>query len=154
MATVEEKISAVSKLMQDGILTAEEFASIAKLLTGGLAADEKPEKSPIEVKYEDTMKNKVAYAFRSPSGIKFPPLQSSMIKEKKLKIIEGWSTKERQVRYIETYVDAPNAYGTMLRQKIAIVVDENFDAQMVITPVKGLLGGETDTWSTLAGVKL
>ena len=30
MATVEEKISAVSKLMQDGILTAEEFASIAK----------------------------------------------------------------------------------------------------------------------------
>jgi hypothetical protein len=33
--------------------------------------------------------------------------------------------KENQCTYIDTYIDAPNSYGALLRQKLKLVVDEN-----------------------------
>lgn len=157
VATIDQKVTAMSKLMQEGILTTDEFVAITGMLASGKEInkeDTSAEITPLEKKYEDVIRNKIAYAFKSPAGVKFPALEPSMIKEGKLKIMMGWSIKEQYVRYVETYVDAPNSYGTMLRQKLAIVIDEDFEPQMVVTPVKGLLGGDTDTWSIMSGVKL
>lgn len=39
-----------------------------------------------------------------------------MVKQGKIKL----DMREQEVRYIETYADAPNSYGTMLREPIII----------------------------------
>lgn len=44
-----------------------------------------------------------------------------MVKKGEIKI----NSKLTQCTYIETYIDAPNAYGAMLRQKLRLVVDYN-----------------------------
>ena len=154
MANLDEKIVAITKLMQEGILTAEELTKILQVLNGNCNGEE-PTKTPLEQKYEDFMRNKVSSAFRSPSGIKFPPLQPSMVKEGELKISKGLGSKSQYLRYIEVTVDAPNAYGTMLREKIAIVLDENSNFTMVLQELKNpFTGGSLGQWMVMPGVEV
>ena len=54
MATMEEKMVALTKLMHDGILTAEDFANVVAALNGGLnATTPAKEKSELEKRYDD-----------------------------------------------------------------------------------------------------
>ena len=46
-----------------------------------------------------------------------------MVKEGTIKL----DFKEQKVKYIETYVDAPNSYGAMLREEIIIGIDDDFN---------------------------
>ena len=162
MASLEEKISAVTNLMQQGILTGDEFSRIVQVLSNpnANAADVAVEKSPLEQKYDDCFANHIINVFKSPASCKWPPLTEDMIKEGTVNILEGWSYKPKQVRYIETYIDAPNSYGALLRKKLRIVINGEGTPQMVIEKVEGnglitgLLTANTDDWAPLAGVKL
>ena len=150
--TKEQKVAALSNLMVQGILTADELGRLIAALDGA-AAPAAPQKTPAQQKYEDYIANHVAYAFKSPASVKAPPLEPSMIKEGTLNILEGLKYKPMNVRYIETYVDAPNSYGTMLRQKICIIVDNDFNPQFTVQNVRGMMGGETKNWMKMPGVK-
>ena len=44
-----------------------------------------------------------------------------MVKKGEIKI----NSKLTQCTYIETYIDAPNSYGAMLRKNLRLVVDDN-----------------------------
>ena len=120
--TIEGKISAITKLMTDGVLTADEFAKIVSLLNGIAVEAPAREKTPAELTYEKYITENVAKMFKSPGSIKYPPFNPSMVKEGTIKL----DFKEQNVKYIETYVDAPNAYGTMLREEIIIGIDDDF----------------------------
>lgn len=151
MVSLDEKIIAVTKLMQDGILTADELTKIIQVLSG--KEEEEATMTPLEQKYDDFMRNKVSVGFKSPSSIKFPRLQSSMIKEGELKISKGLGSKTQYLRYIEVPVDAPNAYGTMLRENLALVLDENSDFIMVLQELKSpFTGGSLGQWIVMPGV--
>lgn len=121
--TIEEKISAMTNLMTTGVLTAEEFAKIVAVLNGNSVEASAREKSPAELTYEKYIRENVSKMFKSPGSIKFPPFVPSMVKEGTIKL----DFKEQNVKYIETYVDAPNAYGTMLREEIIIGIDDEFN---------------------------
>ena len=41
--------------------------------------------------------------------------------------------------FISTYIDAPNSYGAMLRKEIGIVIDDDFNPQFTIEPIKTFL---------------
>ncbi len=151
--TREEKIAAISKLMTDGILTADEFAKIVQVFGSEPAAAAQPEKTPAERMYEDYLRNHVAYGFKSPSSIQFPPLNPAMIQEGVLNILDGLKYRPTTARYIATYIDAPNSYGTMLRQEIAILVDDAFNPLVTVQRVKGLMGGQTNNWMKMPGVR-
>lgn len=122
MATVEEKMRALTQLMQDGILTAEEFANVVAALNGsaGLVIPVK-EKSELEKQYDAVFFNHIINAFKSPASCKWPELTPDMVKKGEIKI-SGSLTK---CTYIETYIDAPNSYGAMLRKKLRLVVDNS-----------------------------
>lgn len=155
MATLNEKINAFTGLMNDGIITADELSKIIQVLSSGSTSDIQAEKTPMEIKYETFMKNKVAKAFRSPSAIKFPPMESSMIKEGEIKISEGFGSQTHKLRYIETYVDAPNAYGTMLRAEIALVIDDDFNFKMVLQALTNPFTGKSmGQWMKMPGVEI
>ena len=152
MASLNEKIVAITQLMQDGILTAEELSKIIQCLSSS-GESVAQSKTPAEQKYESIMQDKVAYGFKSPSGIKFPPLTSDMIKEGELQISQGLGSKKHVLRYIHTYVDAPNAYGTMLRENIALVIDDDFNVTMVLQELKNPFSGKTlGQWMKMPGV--
>ena len=154
MANLNEKIIALTNLMNQGIITAEELTKIIQILSNG-NVDNASAKSPMEEKYETFMKNTVARAFKSPSSIKFPSIESSMIKEGELIISTVFTTKKLNVRYIHTYVDAPNSFGTMLREEIAIVIDDNFNFTMVLQTIKNpLTGRSVGQWMKLPGVEI
>lgn len=119
--TKEEKISALSKLMADGVFTADEFSRLVAALSPTETKSEE-EKSPAERMYDGYIKNAVASVFKSPASVKFPPFDPSMVKQGTIRL----DFKEQYVRYIETYVDAPNSYGAMLREDIIIGIDEDF----------------------------
>ena len=122
MATMAEKMTALTQLMQDGILSAEEFAKVVAALNG---ADAEPapvkEKSPLELQYDDVFANHIINVFKSPASCKWPELTSDMIVKGKVK----FDNKENDCTYIETYIDAPNSYGALLRKKLRLVVDDD-----------------------------
>lgn len=121
MATMEEKMGALTKLMQDGILSAEEFARIvAALNESAIAEVPVKEKSPLEKQYDEVFANHIINAFKSPSSCKWPELESRMIKKGFIKI----NSKLTDCTYIETYIDAPNSYGAMLRKKLRLVMND------------------------------
>lgn len=153
---LEEKIMAVTKLMQDGILTADELARIISVLSNPNDSTNNAveEKTPLEKKYDECFEKHIINVFKSPSSCKWPRLTEEMIKEGDVSILDGWSYKNKHVRYIETYIDAPNSYGAMLRKKLRIVIDGEGTPQMVLDNVKGLLGGESENWMPLTGVSL
>lgn len=154
MANLTEKISAITELMNKGIITPDEFTKIVQVLNNGTANIEE-EKTPMALKYEEFLSNTVAKAFKSPSTIKFPPLDASMIKEGELKISAGLGSKTLNLRYIETYIDAPNSYGTMLREQIAIVIDDDFNFTMVLQGLKNPFTGKSlGQWMKLPGVEI
>lgn len=154
MATLNEKINAMTELMNNGIISAEELAKFIQILSNEKTEDVTIEKSPIEIKYDNFMKDVVSKAFKSPSSIKFPPMDSSMVKEGELKISAGFGAKTHNLRYIETYVDAPNSYGTMLREVIAIVIDDEFNFTMVLQAMKNPFTGKSlGQWMKLPGIE-
>ena len=74
--------------------------------------------------YEDihaVFSNHIINAFKSPASCKWPELTPDMVKKGEIKI-SGSLTK---CTYIETYIDAPNSYGAMLRKKLRLVVDNS-----------------------------
>lgn len=122
MATLEEKMAALTKLMQDGILTAGEFANVVAALNGEVK-DVVPvkEKSPLEKQYDEVFANHIVDVFKSPASCKWPELESEMIKKGSMKI----DSKLTDCTYIDTYIDAPNSYGAMLRKKLRLVMDDD-----------------------------
>lgn len=155
MASLNEKIVAITELMNKGIITAEELTKIIQVLNSGDAENVQNIKTPMENKYETFMKNTVAMAFKSPSSVKFPPLESSMIKEGEMKISAGLGSKTHNLRYIHTYIDASNSYGAMLREEIAIVIDDNFNFTMVLQALKNPFTGKSlGQWTKLPGVEI
>lgn len=122
MATMEEKMNAMTKLMQEGILTAEEFANVVAALTGSPTANAPAkEKSPLEKEYDKVFADHIINAFKSPASCKWPDLSTEMIKKGEFKI----NNKLTNCTYIETYIDAPNSYGAMLRKKLRLIVNDN-----------------------------
>lgn len=122
MATMKEKVDALTKLMQDGILTADEFASVVAALNGQ-SGDTAPakEKTELEKQYDDVFANHIVNAFKSPASCKWAELTPDMVKKGEIKI----DSVITDCTYIDTYVDAPNSYGTMLRQKIRLVINDD-----------------------------
>ena len=153
MSTTQEKVSALSALMANGILTLDEFSQMVKVLKDCATANGTLEKSPREKKYEDYVYNHIAYAFKSPSSVKAPPLTESMIKQGELNVLSGLKYVPVKTTYIETYIDAPNSYGTMLRKEICIVVDNDFNPQYVLENVPKMLGGKSNNWVKMAGIR-
>ena len=159
MANLEEKIVAITNLMQQGILTGDEFSKIVQVLSNPNASTSPSEKTPLEKKYDDCFQNHIINVFRSPSTCKWPPLEESMVKEGTVNILEGWSYKPKEIRYIDTYIDASNGFGAMLRKKLRIVIDGDGNMQMVLEKVElggiiGALSSDMDNWAPLAGVEL
>ncbi len=121
MATMEQKMEALTKLMQEGILTAAEFANVVSALNGqGTAVEPVKEKSPLEIEYDKVFSEHIINAFKSPASCKWPELTSDMIKKGSMKIVG----KLTECTYIETYIDAPNSYGAMLRKKLRLIVSD------------------------------
>lgn len=121
MATMEEKMGAFTKLLQDGILTPDEFAKVVAALNGNSVAETPTvEKSPLEKQYDEVFSNHIINAFKSPASCKWPALESNMIKKGSIKI----NSRLTECTYIETYIDAPNSYGAMLRKKIRLVMND------------------------------
>lgn len=144
--TKEEKVAALSQLMVQGILTADELGRVIAALEPASAPVE-PEKTPAQKIYEAYMTKVVATAFKSPSQVKFPPFDPSMVKSRTIKL----DMKEQNLRYIETYVDAPNSYGAMLREDIIIGINDNFAPlfwaqHLQISPILG----KTKGWITMS----
>ena len=128
---------------------------------------EEKEITPIEQYYNDCFKNKIINVYKSPSTCKWPPLESSMIKEGVVNIFNKTKFEDRNVRYIETWIDATNSYGAYIRGRLRIVIDAEGKPELVlqpaanaVTPVGGLLTalgkkilhGGSDSWEPLAGV--
>lgn len=132
METIEEKISTLTKLMQDGILTAEEFAAAVAAINAGANASQIKEKSELEKQYDYVFQNHIINAFKSPSACKWPELTSDMIKKGEIKIVG----KATPCTYIETYIDAPNSYGTMLRKGLRLVIDDNGKIIRALQPLQ------------------
>ena len=121
MATMEDKIGAFTKLMQEGILTADEFSRVVAALNGSSTVEATvKEKSPLEKQYDEVFANHIINAFKSPASCKWPELESSMVKKGSMKI----NSKLTDCTYIETYIDAPNSYGAMLRKKLRLIMDD------------------------------
>ena len=141
----QEKVAALSKLMIDGILTTEEFTRLVAALDGDAPAPAE-EKTPAQRIYEDYIMNTVAAVFKSPASVKFPPFNPSMVKQGVIKL----DMREQNVRYIETYVDAPNSYGTMLREPIIIGIDNDFNPLFWAQHLQlGTLLGKQKGWTTM-----
>lgn len=144
---LKDKISAMTDLMMKGVITADEFAKIVDVLKGKPVGEPEREKSPAEITYETYIKEKVAPKFKSPSMVQFPPFDPSMVKRGRIKI----DFSEREEMYIETYVDAPNSYGTMLREEIIIGIDEDFNPKYWAQHLTlGTLLGKSKSWTTMS----
>lgn len=145
--TIEEKISAIANLMTTGILSADEFSKIVAVLSGAPTEAAVREKTPAELTYEKYITDKVAKVFKSPASIKFPPFEPSMVKEGMIKL----DFKEQKVKYIETYIDAPNSYGAMLREEIIIGIDDDFNPKFWAQHVQiSPLFGKSKGWITVS----
>ena len=143
----EEKVAALSKLMVEGILTADEFTRLIAALNSDGSAEKEVEKTPAQITYENYITQVVANAFKSPASVKFPPFDPSMVKEGFIKL----DFRNQNVRYIETYVDAPNSYGTMLREPIIIGIDNNFNPLFWAQHLQiGTLLGKSKGWTTMS----
>lgn len=87
MATMEEKMSALTRLMQEGILTAEEFANVVAAMNGGTGTVVPvKEKSELEKQYDAVFSNHIINAFKSPASCKWPELTLDMVKKGEIKI--------------------------------------------------------------------
>ena len=96
----EEKVAALSKLMVEGILTADEFTRLIAALNSDGSAEKEVEKTPAQITYENYITQVVANAFKSPASVKFPPFDPSMVKEGFIKL----DFRNQNVRYIEKTV--------------------------------------------------
>ena len=75
---MEEKMGALTKLMQDGILSAEEFARVVAALNGSAIAEVPvKEKSPLEKQYDEVFSNHIINVFKSPASVKWPGVEST-----------------------------------------------------------------------------
>ena len=155
MATIEEKVNALTKLMNEGLLTATEFASMVGVLNGaGAEPIPAKEKSPLELQYDEVFSKHIVKAFKSPASCKWPELTSEMIIKGSFK----YDGKENQCTYISTYIDAPNSYGAMLRQELRLIIDDNGKIIRAMQKLQtsgvtllGMLANTTwkDTWSDI-----
>lgn len=144
--TKEEKVAALSQLMIQGVLTADELGRVIAALEPVITPVE-PEKTPAQKIYEAYMTKVVATAFKSPSRVEFPPFDPSMVKSGTIKL----DMKEQNIRYIETYVDAPNSYGAMLREEIIIGINDNFAPLFWAQHLQiGPILGKTKGWMTMS----
>lgn len=124
MASMEEKMGALTKLMQEGVLTADEFARVVSVLSGSSTTPAPlKEKTPLEKQYDEVFSKYISNAFKSPASCKWPELQTSMIKRGPIKYYSANNIFTRT--YIETYIDSANSYGALLRKPLRLVLDDN-----------------------------
>lgn len=151
MAHLDEKISAVNTLMENGILNAEELNQIVQILKE--RDSETHAKNPLERKYTEFMKNNVALAFKNPFSVSFPPLQRSMVKQGELSVCLDEGVVVRQFHYIETYAESLNSYGDVVKEHIAIVLDEKKNFIMVLQELKhSLMQTGLRQWIPMSGI--
>ena len=169
MATLEEKIGAFTGLLGQGVITSDEFSRIVAVLNQSAQEAEK-EVSPVERYYNECFRTKIINVYKSPSTCKWPPLEPSMIKEGIVNIWNGKRFEDRNVRYIETYIDATNSYGAYQRGKLRIVIDSAGKPELVLRPANGnlltptanflanlggkMLHASNDPWEPMPGVYL
>lgn len=152
MVHLDEKINAVTALMENGILSADELRRVVQALKDSNAAALEA-KSPLERKYEGFMRNNVAITFRNPLSVNFPPLQRSMVKQGELSVCLDEGVVVREFRYIETYVEALNSYGDVIKERIAIAIDEKMNFTMVLQELKhSLIQTGLRQWIPMPGV--
>ena len=155
MAALEEKMAALTKLMKDGIISEVEFANIVSALNGSAnSAMPIKEKSPLELQYDEVFSKHIINVFKSPASCKWPDLSDDMIIKGSFKIM----SKMTECTYIETYIDAPNSYGAMLRKNIRLVIDDNGKITRALEPLQtngvtllGMLANAAnkDNWSDI-----
>ena len=122
MVTMEQKMKELTKLMKDGILSSDEFASVVAALNENDDTNSKSKKkSPLEKQYDEVFEKHIIDVFKSPASCKWPELDSNMVKKGTIKI----NSKMTECTYIDTYIDAPNSYGAMLRKKLRLVMDDD-----------------------------
>jgi len=147
MATIDEKIIALTGLMNQGVLTAEEFSKIVAALTGTGNNTQAPvEKTPMEIMYEKCFSEKIISLYKSPGTCKWPPLTKEMIVVGTTKVQVGWHTEDINATYIQTYIDATNSYGAYLRQSMRILLDNEGQPTHIVQSVK-LFGKDSDTFA-------
>ena len=154
MATMEEKMVALTKLMSDGILSAEEFANVVAAINGTGTVAPIKEKTELEKQYDEVFSKYIINAFKSPSSCKWPELTSDMVKKGNMKI----NGAETPCTYIDTYIDAPNSYGAMLRKKIRLVINASgrisralHELQTSSVSLLGMIGNamNKDNWTDI-----
>lgn len=145
-----ERIAQLSQLLAQGVLDNAAYEAAIRATTAGSAPKSRPERI-----YDDFMRNHVAYAYKSPAGVKFDPLREDMICIEKIKLLVGLKYHDLEVRMIKTFLDAPNSYGTMLRQNVCIVIDDDFNPIFALSPSVGLgsVQNGIQVYTKLAGVK-
>lgn len=145
---LDVKISALTDLMQKGIITPEELVRLIQALNGNTnnSGDQGPLMSPAEFAYSKYIDERVRKHFKSPSSVQYPPFDGDMVKQGTL-TIDG---KIVNTKYIETYIDAPNSYGTMLRAEIVILFDNDFNMLHWAEHVYlGALLGKSKDWTMI-----
>ena len=141
---LDKKILALTKLMTDGIITASELTKLVSALST-TTEGESSSMTPVERAYYEYVDKYIAPSFKSPSAVKPAPFDSSMVKEGAISL----NGSTQHTKYIESYVDAPNSYGTMLREEFIIGIDEDFNMYWHAMHVNlGVLLGKTSGWVT------
>lgn len=152
MATIDEKIISLTGLMNQGILTVEDFSKIVSVLTGTDNNIQAPvDKTPMEIMYERCFSDKIISFYKSPGTCKWPPLTKEMIVEGVTKVQVGWHNEDINATYIQTYLDATNSYGAYIRQSLRILLDNEGQPTHIVYPVK-LFGIESDSFAELVKV--
>lgn len=133
-AASPEAINVLTNLMKEGKLSAEDFAKAVVSLSASGAAAPAKEKTPLEKQYDMIFSKHIINTFKSPSACKWPDLTDSMIAKGKIELVDS---TELDCTYIETYIDAPNSYGTMLRKQLRLVLSENGFIVRALEPYEG-----------------
>lgn len=150
VVNLDIKINALTGLMTQGIISSDELVRLIQAIsltgTGNVGSSDKQVLTPAEYRYNKFIEEKLRNRYKSPSSVKYPPFNSSMVKQGKISL-DG---REQIVKYIETYIDAANSYGAMLREETIIIIDAEFNLLHAAQHVNlGTLLGKTSGWVTV-----
>lgn len=110
----------------------------------GGAAEEKPEMTIMEKRYEKAFSLIVKF-YKTPGACKWPRYNDSMLKSGPVRVDGEDANGNRKLAveispqnltFIETFIDAQNSYGALLREDLLIVLNENGIPVRVLTKVK------------------
>lgn len=133
-ASREERVNELTKLLTEGKITSEQFTVMLEAAT---KAEPVAMTRPQRI-YDDFMRNVVVNGYKSPSMVRYPMLEESMIHEGDMAMLVGMKYHVFRARYILVHLDAPNSYGAMLRCVLAILIDDDFNPLIVLQPLTGM----------------